>query len=518
MKSRIALLSLAAIFCASCSIQIRTSSFESPSQVSEAQSESANSSAGEVEISSEPGDREDATISFYAINDFHGSVLAKSNQPGIESIGAYLKSVRDVGGVLICSGDMYQGSIESDYNHGEVLSKCMKEIGFDAFAIGNHEFDWGAEWIVKNAEFAGMDFLGANIYNYDMETGEVGDFASELCAKYNIVERGGWKIGIIGTIGYDQITSICSPFVDDYSFIDPIPVIKTLSDELRLEKGCDAVVVSHHGEQAELMNKGLTSISPESGARYIDAAFCAHSHQNESATENGVAFVQTEGYGKSIARISLDVKDDGVTLNSYTTRQNAYGLTDGAIKAIVDEYKAVSDVAGNEVLCRTDSTYYDRYDMASNLIVKAIGEHEESLGVTYDFAVSNYARAGLSAAGYQITYSSLYTTLPFDNEIVIARVKGSELIRELAYTSTYAYRPQEITLSATSYYTIAVVDFLALHRGTSRKYDYFPTLEVISVQSGVTYRDIAANYLRSLDQFKGSEHTSSLSCFNKNAF
>lgn len=537
MNSKTPIILIALLACASCSFSISVNSSAESSPIdssdhvatSETSREALPSSEEEMpstpELSSEAvitsesssAERFDTTIDFYAINDFHGAVLPENGYPGIESVGAYLKQAKSNGAVLINSGDMYQGTIESDYNHGELLSKCMKNIGMDTFTIGNHEFDWGAEWVSKDAGFAEMNFLGANIYHYDINQKKVLEFASELCAKYTIVERAGWKIGVIGTIGYDQITSIASQFIDDYTFIDPIPVIKSLSDELRTEKGCDSVVLSHHGSQDELLADDLTSLSPVSNLRYIDAAFCAHTHQNERTVLNGVPFVQTEGYGKSIAYVSLNFTEEGVSLKEYSTSKKAGNLKDSELASLVNEFKAVSDVAGNEVLCRADSTYYDRYEASSNLIVKSIGEYEKSINVNIDFAISNYARTALRAPGYEITYKTLYATLPFDNLIVLAKVKGNELIRELGFDSIYAYRPNPIELSSTSYYTCAIVDFVALHRNTRRIYDYFPSIEVLDIQD-ITYRDISAKYLRALDTFRGSDHANTLECFNKNAF
>lgn len=45
---------------------------------------------------------------------------------------------------------MFQGSIYSNSNYGEFLAKCMNNIGFDCFTLGNHEFDWGQKYIQKN--------------------------------------------------------------------------------------------------------------------------------------------------------------------------------------------------------------------------------------------------------------------------------------------------------------------------------------------------------------------------------
>ena len=103
---------------------------------------------------------------------------------------------------------MWQGSLESNYNYGTMLTEIMNEAEFDAFTIGNHEFDWGVEKIIANRQLKDKDtnyqtpFLAGNIYNYNINSATVYDHASDLGDKYVIRElENGLKVGIIGVIG-----------------------------------------------------------------------------------------------------------------------------------------------------------------------------------------------------------------------------------------------------------------------------------------------------------------------------
>ena len=104
------------------------------------------------------------TVDLYAINDFHGAVN------NISSVGGYLKERKNSNAntVLINSGDMFQGSIESNSNRGKLLTDCMDVIGFDAFTYGNHEFDWGLNNLESLAQASSTKFLGANIYHINL--------------------------------------------------------------------------------------------------------------------------------------------------------------------------------------------------------------------------------------------------------------------------------------------------------------------------------------------------------------
>ena len=93
------------------------------------------------------------TVEFYAINDFHGSVEPNGYEMGILKVGSYLKQRQEEENtVIINSGDFWQGSIQSNLNHGEYLTKINNEIGFDAMTLGNHEFDWGVSYIERNSQ------------------------------------------------------------------------------------------------------------------------------------------------------------------------------------------------------------------------------------------------------------------------------------------------------------------------------------------------------------------------------
>ena len=464
-------------------------------------------------------------LTFLAINDFHGAIISQSNHAGIVSVAGIMRSYDQDNTLLINSGDMFQGSIESNYNYGELLSKIIDKLDFSASILGNHEFDWGDTYIKRNAVHQGRAFLGANIYKYDISTKTTLDYASDIAAKYNIVVKNGVKVGLIGTIGSDQITSICSQFVDGYSFENPIPIIKTLSDELRTEHGCDVVVLSHHGSQDELLGQGITSISPVSSSRYIDAAFCAHTHVDESATENGVSFIQTSGYGTKIGKTVLTVTEGQTTTKEYRYNLSSFGGYDAEIDTLVNEYKTISDVAGKEVLTSITDTYRLSQAQISNLYNQAVYEAAKRVDPTIVLALGNNARTTLKTDGtdsngyYKVTYATLYESLPFDNQIIIGDVKGSDIIKEAKFDSIYIYRFDSTgvypTLDSNTYYRIAVLDYVGTHRNASRNYNYFPSLVQTDIMDDTNYRNITAEFLRGKTHITSTDFDSNLSFFNK---
>ncbi len=555
MKKTIYLLLVALLF-SSCTLKTsdsssskynQDSSFESTeySSISESinSEDSGFKDSSSDYLSSSSEITETRTVSLYGINDFHGSVIENGYETGISKVGGFLKSKKAEGNtLLINSGDMWQGSIESNHNYGNLLTDCMNEIEFDCFTIGNHEFDWGASYINLNRERKGPNgndedgyqtpFLAANIFNFDIDTKTVKDYAN-LGDKYVIrTLENGLKVGIIGIIGEDQITSIASQYADDYTFLDPIPIIKELSDELRLEKKVDVVVLDAHTNQQSLTdstsyygdNSGLTSISKNSNKRYVDAVFCAHSHRNEAYEVNGVPFVQGSSNGKMYSNVELEVSPAGeVKWTKYGNTYTSYisdSYKDENIEKIVSKYKALSDVAGKEILGNVNYDF-DKSDTLPNFVVTAFGNYAINCGYSIDYAISNVARDNLSSG--QITYADLYKALPFDNEVYIIDVKGSDIYKELVtYSSNYFYRLTNEALDQNKTYRIAVIDYLAFHRSNKRVYNYFPTLSIVDKLSKdgypiYNYRDITADYMRSLNgTINPNNYSSSNNRYNSN--
>ena len=89
-------------------------------------------------------------LDFYSLNDFHGAMFNDGKgAPGFGAISHYLKSLNQEKSVILSAGDMFQGTALSSMTRGKVAVEAMNEAGFVAMALGNHEFDWGEEHIVR---------------------------------------------------------------------------------------------------------------------------------------------------------------------------------------------------------------------------------------------------------------------------------------------------------------------------------------------------------------------------------
>ena len=134
---------------------------------------------------------------------------------GLAHLSTLIKNLRrdEPNVFLFDAGDIFTGAL-SRQTEGALMFEYMITMGYDAMAIGNHEFDYGEasfEWQKNRAPFP---VLGANIFY----KGTNHPFAQA----HTVIERNGIRIGVIGTIGQDAATTAVAPeHSDELDFTDP---------------------------------------------------------------------------------------------------------------------------------------------------------------------------------------------------------------------------------------------------------------------------------------------------------
>ena len=492
--------------------------FHSNNGLSSSDSSGSISSDEQISTSEEKGIK---IIDFYAVNDLHGRILEdkSDNVPGISKLASYLqeeKKKNEDGYVFINSGDYWQDTYDSGTNKGELLTKCLDVMECEALVLGNHEFDWGTEVITHNKQFANYtSFLGGNIYEYPNT-----DKLSSLVEQYKVIERDGLKIGIIGMIGEDQITSITSSNWENLTFKKPTSLIKSLSDKLRNDEGCDIVVLSIHADEEYTDPYEITKVSAKSGKRYVDAVFCAHSHQLEIKAYNGVPFIQGGSHGKQVSHVQLTYENGNV--------RSTYCKNDG--------YGKISSYQENEEINQIINSYFDEEYMNNKNVV--LGEIQSSGGylsksvigriqakATYerlidlgyediDIVINNGGRSSVDSGS--MTKEKIFNMTPFTNyTYVVSNISGKDIIAECVdYSNPYYWSDPNLKLNENEYYTVACIDYMMLHKNTYRKYNYFSSYK----ESNVEYilkeypNEVIENYLLenktiSINQFMSSNYT-----------
>ena len=423
-------------------------------------------------------------INITAINDFHGQVdeVADEYKVGLAKMSTYLKSRKRAGDILINSGDMYQGSFLASYDKGKFLTYAFRNIGFDATILGNHEFDWGIQPIIQNPELIDGYYLCANVYEYPKVNNEWQK--SALAHDYKVItlyEDTPFevKVGVIGAIGKDQITSITSTIAKDYIFLDPTPIVKNIATHLRRDVHCDVVVASYHDGDPDT---SIADIDPESNKPYVDVCFKAHTHRFQYSLVNNVPFIQGGAYGRGVSGVNFAFNKQTDVLTRVDSGYKYLNETNSAPDPIMVEqierqkqkdlkkYTVIvgNNDSGDEIDVYNMSAYYGKlsydYAVAQRPDLNIIG------------TLFNESRQPLKRG--EFTYADLFQTHPFMNKLYVLSVRGNNLKTQIGYSSGYLnYNYDDI--KDTEYYDVVTFDYNGLHIGVNdnyeKYYNYFST-------------------------------------------
>ncbi len=253
---------------------------------------------------------------------------ARIHYGGVDILAGYLDALRAANPghvVVVDSGDLFQGTLESNLFEGEPVVRAYNAIGYTASAVGNHEFDYGPvgpDSVVRtagadplgamkrNAGMADFPFLSANMV--EKATGRTPSWAKP----WIITQVAGVKLGIVGLSTPDTPNTTVASNVATLAFTDPVPAAERAAREARAA-GADAVVVIAHmgGRCTDLVdvNDVASCDEKQEAMRFlealprgtIDAFFAGHTHQQMRELVNGVPAVEAPPYGVAFSTIDL---------------------------------------------------------------------------------------------------------------------------------------------------------------------------------------------------------------------
>ena len=392
-------------------------------------------------------------VDFYNINDLHGKIADGDNHPGVDELTTYFKKVKKSNDhtVLLSTGDMWQGTSESNLTKGLLTTDWMNNVGFAAMSLGNHEYDWGEDPIKENVHLAQFPILAINVY--DRNTNKRVDY----CKSSTIVKKGDVKIGIIGAMG-DCYSSIAADKVKNVYFKvgdDLTKLVKEESTKLR-SQGADYIVYLLHDGYEQSKSNSATSVTAKDikyyydvalSNGYVDLVFEGHTHQRYILKdEYGVYHLQNKGDNKggiSHVEVSINIANgnrktriaDLISSGTYATLAD-----DPIVEELLSKYD--EDVAtGSDVLGKNAKERSSSYmqQLCADLYYK---KGMELWGDEYDIVLGGgfiSVRSPYTLASGDVTYGMLYSLFPFDNNLVLCSVQGRDLKEKFFETDNDRY-------------------------------------------------------------------------------
>lgn len=384
----------------------------------------------------------------YAINDLHGMYVETNDQPGVDGLTTYFNKKKQDGNVIIlASGDMWQGSSESNNTKGKLATEWLNYIGCSSMTLGNHEFDWKTDKIKTNAELAQFPFLAINVY--ERATNQ----RVAYCQSSVMVEKDGAKVGIIGAIG-DCYSSISASMCKDVYFkvgSELTALIKAESQNLK-KQGADYIVLSIHdgyenssSYSQSISNRDMTWYDASLSNGYVDMVFEGHTHQSYMLVDSyGVNHLQAGGQnqGVSNAVAKINYANGKSTTSTKILANSTYEneTHDGIIDALVEKYS--SEIGNPDEIIGENGQYRNSYALRTAMASAYLRKGQSMWGSEYDIVLAGgsiNARYPYYLPAGNVTIRQIQMLFPFDNEVQLCSIKGVDLLNRYFNNTKYYY-------------------------------------------------------------------------------
>ncbi|EHK9545873.1 bifunctional UDP-sugar hydrolase/5'-nucleotidase UshA [Vibrio alginolyticus] len=407
-------------------------------------------------------------------NDNHGRFWHNSDgEYGMAARHTLIESIRAEveakGGetILLSGGDINTGVPESDMQDAVPDFVGMNLLGYDAMAVGNHEFDNSLDILDMQAELADFPMLAANIYKKDTN--------ERYFDPYKVFTINGLKIAVIGLTTQDTAKLVNPDNVSNIHFEDPQVEIKKVLKEIEENEKVDLVFATTHMGHYEDGKNGSEAPGDVTLARSLEEGqlnaiigghsqnpVCMEPGTNEYADfkpgddcapdqQKGTWIMQAHEWGKYVGRADFEYYDGKLHLANYALipvnlldeNDEVIGeriQQDATVKALLLPYQQ----QGQELLDEKISNTTGKLEGDRNVVRSQQTNLGHLLGEAYrtyktvnaDFGVMNSGGVRDSIQDGDITYRDVLTVQPFGNFVTKATMTGKEVKEYLDVVAT----------------------------------------------------------------------------------
>ncbi|MCG9712313.1 bifunctional UDP-sugar hydrolase/5'-nucleotidase UshA [Shewanella insulae] len=370
--------------------------------------------------------------------------------------------------LLLSGGDINTGVPESDLQDARPDFVGMNLIGYDAMAVGNHEFDNPLSVVDMQRDLADFPMLAANIY--DKASGE------RYFDAYKVFDVNGLRIAVVGLTTEDTAKIGNPEFISGLEFTDPKEELKQVIKDIKAANEADLIfATTHMGHYADGVNgnnaPGDVALARAMEAGDLAAVIGGHS-QNPVCMEgnaydpnfkpgadckpdeqNGTYIMQAHEWGKYVGQANFEYFNGELHLASYKLipvnlkEKNEEGervligeaiTPDATVLEVLQQYQDKGQEELLKVIGSTDDKlegFRDIVRTQQTNMGRLIAEAQRTK-VNADFAVMNAGGVRASIEAGEITYKDVLTVQPFGNSITLSTMTGAEITEYLNAVAT----------------------------------------------------------------------------------
>ncbi len=318
--------------------------------------------------------------------------------------------------LLLDGGDVMTGSpiSEMDYNGstGGAMFEMMNRIGYDAWAVGNHDLDISQENLRQHAAMAKFPTLSANLRDSL-------DGLAFHNQEYVILKKDDARIGIIGLITKDLFTVTNTNNLKGVKVLPPADVMQRIVDKIAGETDL-IVALTHEGADDDSVLAAST--------HGVNVIIGAHSHTRLKVPKyvNGVVICQTGSNCENLGELELTFENRKVTrYNGKLLPLWVHNHPENAFTKFVDEYKSKVDQDYGEVLGTLTLGWKRDAKGESNIgdfVADAMREAANA-----DIAITNSSGIRKDLPAGKIRKVDLFEIAPFRNVLCTFTLTGGEI-------------------------------------------------------------------------------------------
>ena len=382
-------------------------------------------------------------LKIYFTSDVHGYFFSTSYASREEQNRGLLKcasSFKKDGNTLVMdAGDILQGSAytyycQSELKSNESIADIMNQCGYDVITFGNHDFNYGTEYLCQYVDRLTADAVCQNVK--DLEGNSLYPYVIKTL-------ENGLRVGVVGIVtDYVNIWEKASN-ISDIQIVAPLEEAKKALAEVR-DKVDVTVCLYHGGFERDLTSKKLLSETTENVAYRIceeldfDLLLTGHQHMSiEGQYVNGTYVVQPKENATEFHEILVEKTDSNLCISSKVCRPDAKSIckTTEELKAIeADVQDWLDSVVGklNKPLLLDE-----KIKMASN--GNTIADFINTIQLHYSGAMVSAVSLANEIKGFNqsVTRRDIIATYPYPNTLVVFEMTGKQLREAVERSAEY---------------------------------------------------------------------------------